>query len=168
MVAIIERLYHKRSAPQCKISVEVLFADRPPEELGEFTGFLMNYLGRRSGAQFAAVLEPHGLHPRDFGVMVVIAKRPGITQQELAELSRVDRSSMVALLDELEARGLAERRPHPDDRRKRCIYLTGKGIATMQDLQVEARRSAEAFFGRLTAEERATLHRLLRKLAALD
>jgi len=75
---------------------------------------------------------------------------------------------MVALLDELEARGLAERRPHPEDRRKRSIYLTSKGAATVEDLRLEARRSGEAFFGRLSAEERATLHRLLRKLAALD
>src|SRR2546423_10036548 len=103
----------------------------------------MSYLGRRSAAQFAALLAPHGLHPGDFGVLVVIAKRPGLTQQQLAEMSNIDRSSMVALLDELEARGLAERRPHPDDRRKRCIYLTSKGIAMMQDLQVAARRSGE-------------------------
>ncbi|TML99677.1 MAG: MarR family transcriptional regulator [Actinobacteria bacterium] len=146
----------------------VLFADRPPEELGEFTGFLMSYLGRRSAAQFASLLAPHGLHPRDFGVLVVIGKRPGMTQQQLAEVSSIDRSSMVALLDELEARGLAERRPHPEDRRKRSIYLTSKGAATVEDLRLEARRSGEAFFGRLSAEERATLHRLLRKLAALD
>ena len=42
------------------------------------------------------------------------------------------------------------------------------GAATVEDLRLEARRSGEAFFGRLSAEERATLHRLLRKLAALD
>jgi DNA-binding MarR family transcriptional regulator len=100
--------------------------------------------------------------------MVVLAKRPGMTQHELAELSHVDRTSMVALLDELEARGLAERRPHPGDRRKRCIYLTPEGTAMLERLQAEARRSGEAIFARLSADERAELHRLLRKMAALD
>ena len=102
----------------------MLNSDRPPAELGQFTGFLMNYLGTRSGRRFAAALEPFGLHPRHFGVMTVLDARPGTTQQDLADHSRVDRSSMVAVLDELESRGLAERRPDPADRRKRSIHLT--------------------------------------------
>jgi DNA-binding MarR family transcriptional regulator len=165
MLAVINHSYHKRSAPQCKIPVAVLYADRPPEELGHLTGFLLNYLGRRSAGNFAEILRPHGFHPRDFGVMIVISQRPGVTQHELAAESNVDRSSMVALLDDLEARGLAERRPDPEDRRKRAIHLTKEGRATLRRLQAEARRAGEDFFGPLTAEEQATLHALLRKLA---
>src|SRR4051812_27434130 len=98
----------------------------------------MNFLGRRAGARFAAALEPHGLHPRDFGVITIIATRPGLTQQELAEVSHVDRSSMVALLDDLEERGLAERRPDPEDRRKRLVHLTRKGRGMVDKLSVVA------------------------------
>jgi DNA-binding MarR family transcriptional regulator len=107
----------------------MLHSDQPPSELGNFTGFLMNYLGTRSGRRFAAALEPFGLHPRHFGVMTVLDARPGITQQDLADHSRVDRSSMVAVLDELAARGLAERRADPADRRKHSIHLTDEGRA---------------------------------------
>jgi DNA-binding MarR family transcriptional regulator len=145
--------------------VAVLHADRPPEELGHLTGFLLTYLGRRSAANFAEILRPQGFHPRDFGVLMVIGRRPGITQHELAAMSNIDRSSMVALLDDLEARGLAERRADPDDRRKRAIHLTDEGSATVRSLQGEAARAGERFFAALSAEERATLHALLRKLA---
>jgi DNA-binding MarR family transcriptional regulator len=146
----------------------VLYSDQPPEELAGYTGFLLGYLGERSRRNFVALLEPHGFHPREFGLMTVMAKRPGITQLELASLARVDPSSMVALLDDLEERGIAERRVDPKDRRRRSVYLTEKGQEQMQVLQREARKAAKAFLGPLSEEERATLNALLRKLAGLD
>jgi DNA-binding MarR family transcriptional regulator len=145
-----------------------MYPDKPPEELGHITGFLLTYVGSRSAGRFASILRPHGFHPRDFGVLTVISRRPGVTQQELSEQSNVDRSTMVALLDDLEARGLAERRAHPEDRRKRAIHLTPKGERTLAELQGEAARAAEDIFGRLSAEERAQLHGLLRKLAGYE
>lgn len=146
----------------------MLHSDRPPAELGQFTGFLMNWLGARSRERFVALLEPHGLHPRDFGVMVVLAARPGLTQQDLAESSTVDRSSLVAVLDGLEALGLAERRPHADDRRKRAVHLTAQGQATFRELQREARDVGSELLAPLEAAERRELQRLLRKLARMD
>ncbi len=146
----------------------VLYSDRPPDELSGYTGFLLNYLGQRSRAGFLARLEPLGYHPREFGLMMVLASRPGITQQELAAVARVDPSSMVALLDELEARGVAERRIDPEDRRRRAVRLTEEGHRQMRTLQREARKAAQEFLAPLTDDERAALNGLLRKLAGLD
>jgi DNA-binding MarR family transcriptional regulator len=146
----------------------VLYTDRPPEELAGYTGFLLGYLGEKSRRSFIALLEPHGFHPREFGLLTVVAKRPGITQQELAALAHVDPSSMVALLDDLEARGVAERRIDPSDRRRRSVHLTEKGHEQMQVLQREARKAAKSFLEPLTEEERTTLNSLLRKLAGLE
>jgi DNA-binding MarR family transcriptional regulator len=145
----------------------VLYSDQPPEELSGYTGFLLGYLGEKSRRNFIALLEPHGFHPREFGLMTVMAKRPGITQQELASLARVDPSSMVALLDELEQRGIAERRIDPADRRRRAVYLTDKGHEQMHVLQREARNAAKDFLEPLSADERDQLNGLLRKLAGL-
>jgi DNA-binding MarR family transcriptional regulator len=146
----------------------VLHTDRPPEELAGYTGFLLGYLGEKSRRSFIALLEPHGFHPREFGLLTVVGKRPGITQQELAALARVDPSSMVALLDDLEARGVAERRVDPNDRRRRAVHLTDKGREQMQVLQREARKAAKTFMEPLSEGERAELNRLLRKLAGLE
>ena len=146
----------------------MLHADTPPEELAGYTGFLLGYLGEKSRRNFIALLEPHGFHPREFGLLTVLSKRPGITQQELAGLARVDPSSMVALLDDLERRGVAERRVDPDDRRRRAVYLTDKGGDQMRVLQREARRSAKQFLAPLSEDERTALNALLRKLAGLS
>src|SRR4051794_5711984 len=99
--------------------------------------------------------------------MTVMAKRPGLTQHELASLARVDPSSMVAVLDDLERRGIAERRVDPEDRRRRAVHLTPKGDEQMRVLQREARKAAKSFLGPLSEEEKATLNALLRKLAGL-
>jgi MarR family transcriptional regulator, lower aerobic nicotinate degradation pathway regulator len=145
----------------------MLHSDRPPEELAGYTGFLLGYLGDKSRRNFVSLLEPHGFHPREFGLLTVLSKRPGITQQELASLAQVDPSSMVALLDELERRGVAERRIDPQDRRRRAVFLTDKGTEQIQVLQKEARKAAKQFFEPLTDDERTTLNTLLRKLAGL-
>src|SRR3954452_1560794 len=131
----------------------VLHSDLPPEELAGYTGFLLSYLGEKSRRNFVALLEPHGFHPREFGLITVISKRPGITQQDLAGLARVDPSSMVALLDDLEARGIAERRVDPADRRRRAILLTDEGRRQVQLLKREARKALEEFLAPLTSEE---------------
>src|SRR5690242_18392877 len=94
---------------------------------------------------FLGLLEPHGFGPREFGLMKVLQARPGVTQQELAALARVDPSSMVALLDDLEARGLAERRVDPDDRRRRSVQLTPNGKDTVRKLEREAKKAVEQF-----------------------
>jgi DNA-binding MarR family transcriptional regulator len=151
-----------------KIEAQVLHSETPPEELSGYTGFLLGYLGEQSRRRFIAPLEPHGFHPREFGLMTVLAKRPGIAQQELAALARVDPSSMVALLDDLEARGLAERRVDPEDRRRRAVHLTEEGQRAMRVLEREARKVAKEFLAPLSDSEREALNALLRKLAGLS
>lgn len=136
-----------------------------PGELSRFPGYLMARLGESSRRRFAEVLEADGLHPRDFGVMTMVAAMPGISQQQLHEKTGIDPSSMVAVIDELEADGIAERRPHPDDRRARSIYLTEQGRATLERIRRTAAELQAELFAPLTAQERKTLHGLLLKLA---
>ncbi|HEX3909610.1 MAG TPA: MarR family winged helix-turn-helix transcriptional regulator [Solirubrobacteraceae bacterium] len=136
-----------------------------PGELGQFPGYLMARLGEASRRRFHKALEPEGLHPRHFGVMTMLAAHPGMSQQQLHEKTGIDPSSMVAVIDELQERGLAERRPDPMDRRARQVFLTEQGLAALERIRGLAANLQREFFGALTAEERKTLHALLRKLA---
>ncbi|HWF33435.1 MAG TPA: MarR family transcriptional regulator, partial [Solirubrobacteraceae bacterium] len=61
--------------------------------------------------------------------------------------------------------GLAERRPQPEDRRTRQIFLTDDGQKALARVRVLAAELQREFFGALTAQERKTLHALLKKLA---
>lgn len=129
----------------------------------------MTWASARSRRRFAEVLEAGcGLHPREFGTLSVIANEPGVTQHVIGEGAGIDPSTMVAALDELERRGLAERRPHPSDRRKRAVYLTAEGERTLALAAGLARDVGEEFLTRLTPSEREELNRLLRKLTGAD
>src|SRR5256885_9995018 len=108
------------------------FDDHPPEPLASAPGFLLSWSGQRIARNFAAALEPLGLRPPHFGVLTLIDANPGSAQRELVERSLIDASTMVAIIDELEERGLAERRPDPVDRRKRAVYLTAHGRGTLE------------------------------------
>jgi|ERR1041385_7345736 DNA-binding MarR family transcriptional regulator len=138
-----------------------------PGELGKYPGYLMARLGEASRRRFVKALEPEGLHPKHFGVMTMLAAHPGMSQHQLHEKTAIDPSSMVAVIDELEARGLAERRPDPEDRRARRVFLTLGGERTLERIRALAAELQREFFGTLTAEERKTLHALLRKLAGV-
>jgi DNA-binding MarR family transcriptional regulator len=149
-----------------RVKYAPMWEDGPiPEELGAFPGYLLARLGEASRRRFHRALEPEGLHPRHFGVMTMVAAHPGMSQQQLHEKTAIDPSSMVAVIDELEARGLAERRPDPNDRRTRMIFLTTQGQETLERVRGLAAQLQREFFGALTAEELGTLHALLRRLA---
>lgn len=137
-----------------------------PDELTMFPGYLLTRLGHESARRFAELLDPDGLHPRHFGVMTIIAAHPGVSQQGLRELTGIDASSMVGVIDELELFGLAERRAHPSDRRTRAIFLTDRGTETLTRLRLLAGALQRELFSALSESERKTLHRLLQKVAA--
>jgi DNA-binding MarR family transcriptional regulator len=117
---------------------------------------------------FTRALEPLGLRPPHFGVMQLIASDPGITQQELADRSLIDASSMVAVVDELEELGYAERRAHPGDRRKHAVHLTAEGKRTLERARAVAVKVAKDVLAPLDSGEVATLTLLLRKLARVE
>lgn len=144
------------------------FDEPPPEPLASATGFLLSWNGRRTAEGFARALEEVGLGPPVFGVLTLIHSRPGLTQRELVEGSLIDPSSMVAVLDELEGGGLAERRVHPSDRRKHAIHLTARGKRTLARARKLATDYTEDLLAPLSEDERETLRLLLRKLARVD
>ena len=144
------------------------FESPPPEPLASALGFLLAWNGQRMGHRFTHTLEPLGLRPPHFGVMTLIEAHPGATQQQLVDDSLIDPSSMVAVIDELEGKGLAERREHPADRRKHAVHLTQKGRRTLERARKRAIEMTEDALSPLTARERDTLRSLLRKLAGLE
>ena len=144
------------------------FHDRPPEPLASAPGFLLSWNGQRMAFEFAKAMAPLGLKPPHFGVMTLIDAHPGSTQQELVTGSLIDPSSMVAVIDELEGMGLAERRRHPDDRRKHAVHLTARGRRKLERAREAAIQMARDVFAPLEPEELETLRRLLRKLAGVE
>ncbi len=127
---------------------------------------LLVQLGSHAAGRFAERLAPLGLEPRHVGVLRSLAALEGRSQQHIGELLRIAPSRMVAIVDELDRRGLVERRRNDSDRRAYALHLTAEGRRLLDHLrQVAADHSAELFAG-LDAAQRDQLTTLLRLVAA--
>jgi DNA-binding MarR family transcriptional regulator len=132
-------------------------------EVAEFAGQLFFRLWRASHTRIAEGLDSIGLTPALFGVLNILGARKGAIQQEIGSAMGVDPSTMVSLIDELEATGLAKRGPHPTDRRARTVALTPKGRRVLERTRRMAAQVEDEVLHGLTAAERRELLTLLRR-----
>jgi DNA-binding MarR family transcriptional regulator len=127
--------------------------------------FLLAQVGAHAAAKFAERLEKIGLQPAHTGILRLVQGSEGLSQQTLGSQLRVLPSRLVALLDDLQERGLIERRDHPTDRRSYALYLTDKGRETLKTVGRIAREHQDSLCGALNDDERAQLAALLRRIA---
>ncbi|SRR6266545_2146349 len=99
----------------------------PPEPLAGRLGFLLKHAQLRLAEISAPALAPYGINGRHLAVLSVLADGDLLSQQEAARRLAIDRTTMVALIDELEHKRLVARHPHPADRRKNVVDLTAEG-----------------------------------------
>jgi len=139
---------------------ERINGDRAPSTLA----FLLSQVGIHASRQFAERIETAGLNPPLFRVLNLVDAAEGRSQQAIGQAIEVPASRMVALVDELEQRGLVERRPDPGDRRVRALYLTAKGRKTLTRGRGIAKRHEEELTRGLAAADRKRLLDLLQKM----
>ena len=104
-----------------------------------------------------------GVSPGRFGLLALVEANPGVSQSRLAHAVGLDRSTMVAVLDQLEDRRLVERRAGPD-RRTNGLWLTREGKRLLARLKRRITEHEARITARLAPEERAALFALLRRL----
>jgi DNA-binding MarR family transcriptional regulator len=127
--------------------------------------FLLAQVGAHAASQFAERLSALELSPPDAGILRLLRMSSGISQQELSGRLRIHPSRLVAILDNLERRGLVERRPNPDDRRLYSLNLTGDGGEILGRIGKVAREHQDTLLAALSAEQRVQLSGLLQKVA---
>lgn len=136
----------------------------PPPRIG----YLISRLGLTGREQFAAALAPLGLRPPAYGALALLAQCEPASQQVLAEGLDVDRSFIVGVVDDLEARGAVERRRDPRDRRRYALCVTPTGRALLARSDAIADDLEEQRLAMLTDEQRTQLRALLTLVAARD
>ena len=138
----------------------------PPKELLTSASFLLKRLGFAVKERMMEGLEDTGLSGYHHAVLALLDEEPRETQAMVADALGYDRSHLVGLLDELEEKGLIERRRDPSDRRRHVVSLTPAGAKALAQLRAIAKRVDDEFFEPLTATERKELKRYLARLAA--
>ncbi len=110
--------------------------DSPSPALGNGPariGPLLRLAQRRAARTFSEALRPLGVEGRHYGVLLNLAKHGPLSQRQLIDLTGSDKSAMVRTVDDLEARGLALRRPSPADRRAHAVEMTDEGRALFDE-----------------------------------
>lgn len=132
-----------------------------PGSLADTIGFRLRVAQIAAYRRFEGSLTRHGIAPRYLGLLGIIEHHPGQPQSRLAEAIALKRSSLVPIIDRLEADGLVERRASSADRRTKSVWLTVKGRRVVAELTARAQAQEEALGKGLTAAERQTLVGLL-------
>jgi DNA-binding MarR family transcriptional regulator len=132
---------------------------------GGGVAFLLAQLGAHAAAAFAERLRPLDLTPPQAGVLRRLAHTPGESQRALADALGMHPPRLVALIDDLEGRGLVQRSRDPADRRNYALSLTEAGRETMTRIATVARQHERAVTAAIDDDERAELAAVLRRLA---
>jgi DNA-binding MarR family transcriptional regulator len=134
--------------------------DQAPSTLA----FLLSQVGIHASKRFAERIATIGLNPPLFRVLNLIDAAEGTSQQAIGAAAEIPPSRMVALVDELEQRGLVERRPYPADRRVRALYVTRKGRQMLARGRKIAKDHEEELTRGMSGPDRKRLLGLLQKI----
>lgn len=148
----------KKNAKECLAGCP--FSGAVLEQLGFLLGKAVQKLHEFQGE----TLGPLGLTGKHLGILLVLKEKGSISQHEIGQCVHIDRTTMVAMIDDLEKLGLVERQGHPTDRRSHMVYLTAKGKVVLPKAHGLARTSQKKLLSSLTAKEQKALIDLLRKL----
>lgn len=135
-----------------------------PGSLLESTGYMLSTAGRILRERFEAALVPTGLRARHFGVLAGLQMWGPLPQGSVAQRLSMDKSTMVAVIDDLEGWGFVERRRSREDRRAYELTLTETGVQKLAEANAAAAGFDTEWLAPLEGIEQAQLHDLLKSL----
>jgi DNA-binding MarR family transcriptional regulator len=135
-----------------------------PKAPHDALGYLLKHAVAQLTALTDAALVPFDIDSKDFGALRVLAHREPTSQLQAAQTLGIDRTTMVALLDTLERKGIVERRPDPADRRRNVVELTGEGLRTYEAAETAFVEAEARFLAPVSAAAGRELRGTLRAL----
>ncbi|WP_439122766.1 MarR family winged helix-turn-helix transcriptional regulator [Marivita sp.] len=143
---------------------EETIAETP--DLEEFIGYNLKRAYVIVQADFRQALGEDGFAPRVFSALSLVVQYPNVTQSGLARMLGIERSGLVAIVDELEGRELLKRTNVPGDRRVQALVPTDKGARVYAEARAAVRAHEDRLLANLSDDEKATLMELLSKIRA--
>ncbi len=127
-------------------------------------GYLIHELSRYINHEYDQRMSEIGLTRAQWWVLAKLYFHEGVTQSELAAELGFTKAAIGPLLDRLGANGWLKRRPHPDDKRARCVFRTAKAESLMRRMKKIAVAMNEDLIEGLSEDEQQTLMRLLYRI----
>ena len=126
--------------------------------------WLLSRASARAQALLADAFAAEGVRGYHFRLLAALDQHGPSSQADVGRQTGIDRSDVVATLNELVSRGLAKRSPDPDDGRRNVVTITRRGRSTLERLDRVLDGVQVALLAPLAPSERTTLVRLLAKL----
>ena len=137
-----------------------------PPELCEHIGFMLGKARQELASRLDPLAAPLGLTIRHFGIGLLLTKRGALRQTELADMLRLDRTTVMNMVDELERAGFVRRETDPKDRRANAVTATPLGKRWLEKLRPQAEKIERDFLAPLKTDEQDTLRELLMRLVS--
>ena len=131
-------------------------------------GYLFRRMQQIAVAVFVEECRAFDLTPVQYASLVAIHTHPGIDATRLSAVIAFDRSTLGNVIERLEAKKLIERKPSPQDKRVKLLYLTKSGATVLRDIMPAVDRAQARLLQPLKAADRKTLMALLGRLVDLN
>ena len=132
------------------------------ERLHRHSGFMLRRAVQRSTSTFAEHCKP--VTTTQYGALVILSERDGISQKELGDLLFLDRTTTAVAVSKLDEKGLIIRRRDKADARRMVLSLSKAGTLAVPKLNRRALEAQDILLENLTDAEKVTLDKLLCKL----
>src|SRR3954447_16203017 len=135
-----------------------------PLSLADQLGYLLSKAHLRVHVGANEALEPLGLTVKHYGLLTLLVHEGPISQGRLGEVMRIDRTTMVALIDDLERAGHVDRTRNTQDRRAYALLATASGKRIQRSAATLMKRVYKEALSPLSTSERSELRRMLRSI----
>jgi len=153
-----------RAADRAELTSAAQSADTTDYLLEDQVGHLLRRAHQRHTAIFQATIGDDQLTPLQFAALMKLADVGETSQNQLGRLTAMDAATMQGVIKRLIGRGLIERRPDPDDRRRLLLTLSAEGDDLVAAATARGHEITDQTLGPLSAAERQAFLKLLRRL----
>lgn len=131
-------------------------------------GYLFRRMQQIAVALFMEECRAFDLTPVQYAALVAIHTHPGIDATRLSAVIAFDRSTLGSVIERLEAKKLIDRKPSPEDKRIKLLYLTKSGAAILRDIMPSVAKAQARMLQPLKPADRKVLLSLLTQLVDLN
>ncbi|QOZ74589.1 MarR family transcriptional regulator [Bradyrhizobium sp. CCBAU 53351] len=131
-------------------------------------GYLFRRMQQIAVSIFMEECKAFDLTPVQYAALIAIHTHPGIDATRLSAVIAFDRSTLGSVIERLQAKDFVERKPAPEDKRIKLLYLTKSGAAILREIIPAVERAQARMLEPLKPADRKTLMALMSQLVDLN
>ncbi|WFU25402.1 MarR family transcriptional regulator [Bradyrhizobium sp. CB1717] len=147
------------SKPSAPITIDAVYAA---------PGYLFRRMQQIAVSIFMEECKAFDLTPVQYAALIAIHTHPGIDATRLSAVIAFDRSTLGSVIERLQAKDYIERKPAPEDKRIKLLYLTKSGAAILREIIPAVERAQARMLEPLKPADRKALMGLLEQLVDLN